>query len=95
MYPVILEMFEGFGNNEVFVKSSTQWMVGQLLALSDAREPDRQPRVVEIELGALDVAFGDVAMPGGEPIEDKATFQHGEPFTGGGLRDASIGGEAV
>ena len=85
--------FAGFGDDEVFEEAANKRVGGDLGFVADADEPGGEAGFGKVDLGRLDLAGGDVGVPGAEPEDKEGGFKGVEPFGGSGDGDAGVAGE--
>ena len=88
----IVEILQQLANDEVFEDVTSHRMGAELLCGSNAQEEAQQSRVDEVEFGALDQAFVEVAVMGAKQEYRKACLQERKPAPGGVVADRTVVG---
>jgi hypothetical protein len=64
------------------------WVGEKFVAIADAQQMVKNPRVAQVAFGVFHQALGGVAVPGAQVAPQIGAIGQGEPVAKGGLRDA-------
>ena len=85
--------FAGFGHDEVLEEAADERVGGDLGFVADADEPGGEAGFGKVDFRGLDLAGGDVGVPGAEAEDEEGGFEGVEPLDDGGDGDAGVAGE--